>query len=225
LERRYHSAAAEWAATPAADRATEALYPGHWLDTVVAPIYDAVAASMRTRADHVDKKNYDDFNEFFWDRRCLAFHRSRVATRTAVRARNALPKKASERTTLVDADPAFPAPVDAALARSPKTYLEARSVLHVFFAFRRVYAYHVVAFQALATVAFARYLVWDAVYAFEVACGLAVTINALALVDAAAEAALAPPADDGVRRGALAARLFARFGCLAYQATSVRRRR
>ena len=33
------------------------------------------------------------------------------------------------------------------------------------------------------------------------------------------EAAVAPPADDGVRRGAVAARALARFGCLAYQAT------
>jgi len=229
----YHSAASEWAATPKSERQGDrgaSLYPGHWLDTVVAPVYSIVAASMKRKADHVDKKNYDDFNEFFWSKDCLRTHRSAVATATALRHRERALKAdraARDKDGLLglenghryDRDESsFPPPVAHLLDAAPKTYLEVRTWLHVVFAFFRVYEYHVLSFQVLATVAFARYLVWDAAYTVEVLSGAALTINAAALLEAGLEAAVAPPSADGVAHGALATRLGGRFVCLVYQA-------
>jgi callose synthase len=31
---------------------------------------------MKSGADHQDKRNYDDFNEFFWSRNCLMYRYS-----------------------------------------------------------------------------------------------------------------------------------------------------
>ena len=28
---------------------------------------------MKSKAEHLDKRNYDDFNEFFWSRNCLRY--------------------------------------------------------------------------------------------------------------------------------------------------------
>ena len=74
--------------------------------------------------------------------------------------------------------------------------------------------------QALATFGFARFLVWDFPYAFQIFSTLAITLNVSALLSAGLEAALAAPAADDVARGALATRLFGRFAALAYQAMS-----
>ena len=163
----YHSAAAEWRSTPDGEKQGDrgaSLYPGHWLDSVVAPVYDVVSASMLRKSDHVSKRNYDDFNEFFWSKACLRYHRSTVATATALKhhdrrtakatgdvANAAQSRGAPERSGLVDARrgvrsydaaaPPFPPPVAAALRRAPKTYLEVRTWLHVVYAFQRVYEY------------------------------------------------------------------------------------
>lgn len=31
---------------------------------------------MKSNSDHADRRNYDDFNEFFWSRDCLKYHYS-----------------------------------------------------------------------------------------------------------------------------------------------------
>lgn len=49
------------------------IYPGFYLDMVVTPIYDVVAASLKKNCDTEHKKTYDDFNEFFWSPACLKF--------------------------------------------------------------------------------------------------------------------------------------------------------
>ena len=48
-------------------------YPGFFLDMVVSPIYDVVAASLKQHGDHEYKKTYDDFNEFFWSPSCMRY--------------------------------------------------------------------------------------------------------------------------------------------------------
>jgi callose synthase len=53
---------------------TRSLYPGHFLDNVVSPLYQIVAKNMKSKADHDNRKNYDDFNEFFWSSKCLRYH-------------------------------------------------------------------------------------------------------------------------------------------------------
>ena len=42
---------------------TRSLYDEHY-HFIVAPIYDIVALSMSSNADHPERQNYDDFNEF-----------------------------------------------------------------------------------------------------------------------------------------------------------------
>ena len=143
----YHSAAGEWAACEVHERQGErgaSLYPGHFLDTVVSPIYDVIAQQMRLKCDHISKKNYDDFNEFFWSKDCLRYHRSPVATETAVRAHKRRSDKARQKsmhegTSLYD-DSTFPPPVHSALSGAPKTYMEERTWLHVAFAFGAISA-------------------------------------------------------------------------------------
>lgn len=46
---------------------------GHFLDTVVTPVYGLLRAEMTSKHDHEDRHNYDDFNEFFWSKTCLKF--------------------------------------------------------------------------------------------------------------------------------------------------------
>lgn len=46
---------------------------GYFLDTVITPVYALMRAQMTSSADHQDRYNYDDFNEFFWTKSCLSF--------------------------------------------------------------------------------------------------------------------------------------------------------
>lgn len=226
----YHSCAGEWAACEVHERQGDrgaSLYPGHFLDTVVSPIYDVIAQQMRLNADHIHKKNYDDCNEFFWSKHCLKYHRSPVATETAVRAHKrrsdvARQKRASqsmsgETSSLSDDVSTFPPPVHLALSKAPKTYMEERTWLHVAFAFGRVYEYHALWFQVLATFAFSTYLVWDFAYALQVYSGLFIAINLYALLNACLEAKLQGTACNDVAKGALAARVCGRYACFVYQ--------
>lgn len=43
-----------------------------YLDHVITPIYDILSSAFRA-ASHTTRKNYDDFNEFFWDSECLQY--------------------------------------------------------------------------------------------------------------------------------------------------------
>jgi len=225
----YHSAAAEWASTPKRERDGErgaTLEAGHWLDTVVQPIYAVVAANMRRKADHVDKLSYDDINELFWNKSCLECHRSGLVTPTARRhlERRASARRAQQTTegsTLLSSAAEWQRPPAIAdrLKAAPKTFLEVRTWTHVVFAFQRVYEFHVLAFLALAVVGFARFLVWDWTYALQVASILAAAQNACALAWAVLEALFAPPAFDDLQRVALCARLAARYIALVVQVT------
>ncbi|KAJ8612338.1 hypothetical protein CTAYLR_008360 [Chrysophaeum taylorii] len=236
----YHSAAAEWASTPKREREGErgaSLDAGHWLDTVVAPIYEVVASNMRKKADHVEKRNYDDFNEFFWSKQCLECHRSKIVTVTAHKhlERRATARRAQlavESAALLggggggggglgsgEATGVKPPAVADRMSRAPKTYLEVRTWLHVVFAFQRVYEFHVLAFGLLAALGFQQYLVWDWTFAVQVASSAAAAQNGCALCWGFLEALFAPPSTDDLARAALCARLAARYVALAFQCT------
>lgn len=228
----YHSAAAEWASTPKREREGErgaSLEAGHWLDTVVAPIYNVVAANMRKKVDHVQKLSYDDINEFFWNKSCLECHRSAIITATA---RKHLERRASARRTQLNEGSTllmsvattqysvpYPPAITDRLSQAPKTYLEVRTWLHVIYAFQRVYEFHVLTFMALAVIGFWEFLVWDWTYALQVSSVLAAAQNACALCWTFLEAMFAPPAYDKLQRGALCARLAARYIALTVQTT------
>ena len=69
----YHKMHESYERSDAYARQTRSLYPGHFLDAVVSPIFDVYKESLTNGKDHINKKNYDDFNEFFWGSKCLQY--------------------------------------------------------------------------------------------------------------------------------------------------------
>jgi callose synthase len=133
---------------------------------------------MKSPADHADKRNYDDFNEFFWSRDCLKYHYSMEDTTsqyyhhdmesTGMMVTGALPGET------------LPA-VAEGLATAPKTFLEKRSWLRGMLALNRILEWHIVTFYLLAVVAFSRELVWGWVYSVQVGSGVFWIFNFLFL--------------------------------------------
>jgi hypothetical protein len=114
-------------------------YSGFYLDAVVSPIYRTIAKELVSRNEEsVNKKTYDDFNEFFWSPKCLMF--SILGEYDLFQSR----KHVAE-----------------GLAACRKTYVEKRSWLHPLLSVRRVFEWHLVTFTLLAMLAFANTLVWD----------------------------------------------------------------
>jgi len=152
---------------------SRSLYAGHFVDRVIFPIYDIVSKSMKSKADHVQKRNYDDFNEFFWSRNCLKFHYS------------------SDEGNLNDIEnisrqdgPLYSErvlPITEGLDNAPKTFLEKRSWFRGILALYRIIVWHLVTFYLLSVVAFSRELVWGWVYTVQVASGVFWIFNFLFL--------------------------------------------
>ncbi|GAX21844.1 hypothetical protein FisN_30Hh044 [Fistulifera solaris] len=152
---------------------TRSLYAGHFLDYVVTPIFEVVEQNMKSKADHDERKNYDDFNEFFWSRECLQYHYSSFKPD---------PNDMEEFGSSYGPLPGETIlPVAEGLAASPKTFLEKRSWLRGIMALSRILEWHIVTFYLLAAAAFARELVWGWVYSLQVASGVFWLFNALHL--------------------------------------------
>jgi callose synthase len=127
---------------------------------------------MASKADHEDKRNYDDFNEFFWSRNCLRFRYSSDIqdSRDVEYSYNGpMPDETLE-------------PVSDGLTRAPKTFLEKRSWLRGILALSRIAEWHIVTFYVLGVIAFARDLVWGWVYFLQVASAVFWLFNALHLL-------------------------------------------
>eukprot|EP00529_Nitzschia_sp_RCC80_P002602 CAMPEP_0113499794 /NCGR_PEP_ID=MMETSP0014_2-20120614/31949_1 /TAXON_ID=2857 /ORGANISM="Nitzschia sp." /LENGTH=2183 /DNA_ID=CAMNT_0000394015 /DNA_START=271 /DNA_END=6822 /DNA_ORIENTATION=- /assembly_acc=CAM_ASM_000159 len=152
---------------------TRSLYAGHFLDFVIEPIYSILYKSMKSNKDHLEQRNYDDFNEFFWSRNCLRFHYS---------IEDPSVQYDVERTGLVGSLPgeSLP-PVAEALETAPKTFLEKRSWLRGILALNRILEWHIVTFYLLSVIAFSRELVWGWVYSVQVASGVFWIFNFLSL--------------------------------------------
>jgi len=103
---------------------------------------------MKSNADHVNKRNYDDFNEFFWSRECLRYHY------TCDDPDKYDPEDPSgiDAPLLGDAQP----PITVGMLNAPKTFLEKRSWLRGIMAFSRLVEWHIVTFYLLSVVAFSR---------------------------------------------------------------------
>ncbi|GMH49304.1 hypothetical protein TrRE_jg1805, partial [Triparma retinervis] len=150
---------------------TRSLYPGHFLDNVVSPLYQIVAKNMKSKADHDNRKNYDDFNEFFWSSKCLRYHYRQLSNDVD-----------SMMESGVIGDEGSPLPsVSFALETAPKTFLEKRSCFRGILALSRVIEWNVLTFYLLAVVAFSKALVWGWVYSLQVASGVFWLMNALHL--------------------------------------------
>jgi callose synthase len=129
---------------------------------------------MKSRADHVEKRNYDDFNEFFWSRTCLRFRHS---------IEDPADLNDVEDTGMLGGPlpgESLP-PVSEGLEHSPKTFLEKRSWLRGILALNRVIEWHIVTFFLLAVVAFSRELVWGLVYSLQIGSGVFWIFNLLHL--------------------------------------------
>lgn len=69
----YHKMHTAYVNTPPHLQANRSLYPGHFLDLVVSPIWNIISKNAKSKSDHQNKKNYDDLNEFFWSSKCLSY--------------------------------------------------------------------------------------------------------------------------------------------------------
>lgn len=130
--------------------------------------------SMKSNADHINKRNYDDFNEFFWSRECLQYRYSceDPNERNDVEDPNRLTAPLPGESQL---------PITVGMKNAPKTFLEKRSWLRGIMALSRIVEWHIVTFYLLAVVAFSHDLVWGWVYTLEVASGVFWLFNSLAI--------------------------------------------
>uniref|UniRef100_A0A7S1UZ62 1,3-beta-glucan synthase n=2 Tax=Grammatophora oceanica TaxID=210454 RepID=A0A7S1UZ62_9STRA len=151
---------------------TRSLYAGHFLDNVITPIFEIVEKNMKSKADHPEKRNYDDFNEFFWSRKCLKFRYSSED-----------PEQMDVEGTGINGP--LPGETLPAIAEgmfsAPKTFLEKRSWLRGVLALNRILEWHIVTFYLLSVIAFARELVWGWVYSLQISSGVFWIFNALHL--------------------------------------------
>lgn len=106
-----------------------------FLDDVVAPLYRRIKMDMSKKKANSDKlkshksrRNYDDWNEVFWNPRCLLYN---------LRTIPALLDEGSDQPSALG-----------------KSYVEHRSWLHPLKSFWRIFQVHVVAFHALTACAF-----------------------------------------------------------------------
>jgi len=103
------------------------------------------------KADHVDRRNYDDVNEFFWSVNCLK-HSWRSGSRKLSldddleRGGGGGEEEGLEAMGGGGGDDPHSC-IAVALAKAPKTYLEKRNWVAIMFAFRRLIDWHLLTFQ------------------------------------------------------------------------------
>jgi callose synthase len=156
----------------------------YFLTNAVTPIYKVIAVDMQKKKDldHLDKKNYDDFNEFFWSRQCLEYTwtPADMPAVQAARAKNArggygsADEEEGKKPTL--------ALIGEGLKKAPKTFIEKRSWFMIMLAFRRLIDFHVVTFFLLAMQGFWLNLQWDNPYYFQMMSAVFLLTNCLGIV-------------------------------------------
>lgn len=133
---------------------TRSLYAGHFVDNVITPIFDVVSKSMKSKEDHQERRNYDDFNEFFWSPNCLKYHYSSSSLTPNNDIEHNLRGYNGEMSTVPAQN------IAEGLATAPKTFLENRSWLRAVLAFSRILEWHLITFFLLSVIAFSSELVW-----------------------------------------------------------------
>ena len=98
---------------------------------------------MKSKKDHQEKRNYDDINEFFWSRKCLAYQYSSES------GLDGFDEESSYRLTGRLPGEDLPGIVEG-LENAPKTFLEKRSWLRGLIALFRIFEWHIVTFYLLA---------------------------------------------------------------------------
>ncbi|GLD96826.1 hypothetical protein PINS_up005509 [Pythium insidiosum] len=98
--------------------------PGDFLKEVVRPMYNEVRKDndkktlKGARASHAEIRNYDDFNEFFWTKKCLKYNATTIAEAFAE-----VDKKGQPNTV-------------------KKTFVEKRTWMRALFSFRRIFFFN-----------------------------------------------------------------------------------
>lgn len=156
----YHKMMEQYVTCGEYNRQKHVLHAGHYLDHVVAPICSVVTKSMKSKADHVDRRNYDDFNEFFWLRSCLQYSYTSSTSHPDLEASGVINGSLPGRKIYS---------ISEALEKAPKTFLEKRSWLRAILSLYRVLEWHIVTFYLLGVLTFAYELVWDFNYTLKVA--------------------------------------------------------
>ncbi|KAG6610049.1 putative glycosyl transferase family 48 protein [Phytophthora cinnamomi] len=144
---------------------------GHFLDTVVTPVYGLLRAEMSSKHDHEDRHNYDDFNEFFWTKACLKYDykHEEVLDTTSPSPALIYQQKKKQREGLggfssrgglnggVKSNNFFNKRKSIAegFTESAKSFVEKRTWLLPLRAFNRIFNFHVISFHFLAVLAFA----------------------------------------------------------------------
>jgi callose synthase len=100
---------------------------------------------MKSKSDHPDKRNYDDFNEFFWSRSCLKHQYCSEIGMDGV-------DEESFRITGRLPSESFPTILEG-LHNAPKTFLEKRAWLRGLIALFRILEWHLVTFYLLSVIA------------------------------------------------------------------------
>jgi callose synthase len=132
---------------------------------------------MQSNADHINKRNYDDFNEFFWSRDCLRYRYS-CQDPNNIDAEDPL-RVATMMTAPLPGE--TQPPITVGMIGAPKTFLEKRSWLRGIMALSRIIEWHIVTFYLLSVLAFSRDMVWGRVYTLQVASGVFWIFNSLAI--------------------------------------------
>lgn len=166
----YHKMKAEYCSNRSSRRD-----PGHFLDTVITPVYLLLKTQLGSNYDHQYRQNYDDFNEFFWQKECLNYDYKYEKVNEVFSPNSALlfggsnsfghdktsgrpsgPYDGPHQMGIAHA-PSFRGgnlSVAEAIAAHPKTFLEKRTWLASLRAFYRIFAFKVVTFHFLAALAF-----------------------------------------------------------------------
>lgn len=132
---------------------------------------------MQSNADHINKRNYDDFNEFFWSRDCLQY---RYSCEDPSERRLDVEDPNDHRITAPLPGESQP-PITVGMMNAPKTFLEKRSWLRGIMALNRIIEWHIVTFYLLSVLAFSHDMVWGWVFTLQVASGVFWIFNSLAI--------------------------------------------
>ena len=149
------------------------------LNQLCTPLPSIILQNMKSNADHINKRNYDDFNEFFWSRDCLQYKYSCEDPND--RSDSNIEDPNNNRMT-APLPGEMQQPITVGMLNAPKTFLEKRSWLRGIMAMSRIIEWHIVTFYLLAVVAFSHDLVWGWVVTLEVASGVFWIFNALSII-------------------------------------------
>lgn len=182
----YHKMMDEHLAQKYSGKRPRTTYPGYFLDMVVTPMYEVVAADVSKDAEHENKRTYDDFNEFFWAPSCLHYRifdssgegdeelgggsgsRPGSGFGASANANANANINGAKGAGANNGETGVPH-VSRGMQLSRKTYVEKRSWLHPLQSMHRVFEWHVLTFSLLAAWAFSEHLQWNYSFTIQVA--------------------------------------------------------